>query len=345
MNNVYMGLDVDDFIFGEGTMYDDSYDDVTDEELNEFGVIKCTEDPDVACYRIALENEQNHNAIMTAMLTREYNFLESTGSVMVYEASKIENFLEMVKTNIQKFWAKVKGVFKKLMDNISSIVLSNKAFVKKYRSANISIPKDAKKFTGYKFTNLNINYSKVVDIVKLVANATAKDYEKYKKDEKADEKVDEIRGALLNTSGIKAIDFDDELKKYLYGSVNTEVMVPKNFQALLNDLETADSAKKSAKNAYKEAEKTIKGLLSEVKKEKADSKTEDAEKRAKAKAEIINKSLTVMSTALNAHVRAITASAVQDRKMANYLVRVNNNPKVKMKNESAFEDDIDVVLI
>ena len=33
MQNVYMGLDVEEFIFGEGTTYEESYD-VSNEEMN-----------------------------------------------------------------------------------------------------------------------------------------------------------------------------------------------------------------------------------------------------------------------------------------------------------------------
>ena len=344
MNNVYMGLDVEDFIFGEGTTYEETVDNVSDEEMNAFGVIECTEDPDVACYRIALENEQNYNAIMMAMIQREYNVLEATGSVMVYEGAKLDAFFDSVKKAIQKFWAKVKGVFKKVMDQISSIVLSNKAFVKKYRAAGIKMPKEVKGFTGYDFdsVDMTIHYSSTVDIVKEL------------KDDNSKEEANEtdysglIRGMLIGGSAsveMKAEEFDKSLKVKLYGSENTKEVKPVSFEALLNRLETADASKKEAKAAHKEAEKSIKGFLSEVNKAKAEAKSDAAAKRAKAKATVINKALNIMSTALSAQTRAIVAMSVQDRKMANYIVRANSDGKTKLAKESAFEEDLNVVLI
>ena len=347
MNNVYMGLDVEDFIFGEGTTYEENIDNVTDEEMNAFGVIECTEDPDVACYRIALENEQNHNAIMMAMIQREYNVLESTGSVMVYEGAKIDNFLDMVKRNIQKFWAKVKGVFKKVMDQISSIVLSNKAFVKKYRSAGLKMPAEPKGFTGYDFdkVDMTLHYSKVIDIVREIKGASNADAREVYGGEGAKHTEDQLRGAIVKGSGtIGAEEFDKALKVKLYGAENTTTVKPVAFNSLLDRLENAAASKKEAKAAHKEAEKTIKGLLSEVNSEKTKAKSDAAVKAAKEKATLINKSLNVMSTALSAQTRAIVAMAAQDRKMANYIVRANNTD-VKMTKESAVVEELDVVLI
>lgn len=340
MNNVYMGLDVEDFIFGEGTTYEnnDIIDNVSEEEMNEFGVIECVEDPDVACYRIALENEQNYNAIMTAMMTREYQVLESTGKEMIYEASKIENFLEMVKKQIQKFWAKVKGVFKKLMDKINSVVLSNKAFVKKYRAVanTIKQPKDAE-FTGYEFNhdNLVIPYGEVVGIVKTIKTGDI------------ETALNTLRGKLCHAGVVTADEFAKKLKVSLYGSENTKtVKLESNFTTLLDRLESAASAKKAAKDSHKEAEKAVKGLLSEVNAEKSKARAdenEEALKSAKAKSEAISKSLNIMSAALSAQTTAIVASAAQDRRMANHWVKAQN-VKDGVKTESAI-GEIEVVLI
>ena len=335
MNNVYMGLDVEEFIFGEGTTYEENIENVTDEEMNEFGVIECVEDPDVACYRIALENEQNYNAIMTAMLTREYQVLESTGKEMVYEASAIKGFLDRVHEMVQRFWAKVKGVFKKVMDNINSIVLSNKGFVKKYRAlGDIAAPDHS--FTGYKFDKkkMVINYGAAADKVKGVAA------------DKIDEMLNEVRGIMCGGGKVSADAFAKTLKDGIYGGNTVEVKVASlgSFQSLLNNLENAAEQKKIAKDSHKEAEKAVKKFLSEVK--EARSKAESgsaAEKEAKAKADAISKSLTIMSTALSVQTRAIVASAVQDRKAANAYVRFQNSTKTA-KTESAVEE-LDVVLI
>lgn len=342
MQNVYMGLDVEDFIFGEGTTYEESFSNVTDEEMNEFGVIECTEDPDVACYKIALENEQNYNAIMMAMLTQEYNVLESTGSVMVYEASTLKNFYENVKKQIQRFWAKVKGVFKKVMDKLSSIVLSNKAFVKKYRTAGLKMPEKEKEFTGYMFPLKDIKYSAVVSVIEGIKGA---DKAEMDAKDKTDNALNEVRGKLIGSGSLTAEGFEKQLKLHLYGSENTEAIKIDNLNDLFNELESASDQKKAAKAAHKEAEKSIKGLLSEVKKEQSSAKSDAAVQRAKKKSEIITRSLNIMSTALSVQTRAIIANAVQNRKMANYIVNVQNKKGEKFQKESFVEDGLNVEII
>lgn len=328
MQNVYMGLDVEDFIFSEGTTYgDETYNNVTDEEMNAFGVIECTEDPDVACYKIALENEQNHNAIMMAMLTHEYNVLESTGEVMVYEGGAIKSFLNKVKEQIQKFWAKVKGVFKRVTDQLSSIVMSNKTFVKKYRSAgNLEAP--AKDFTGYNFdtTKFVVPYSAAVSEIGEIKQTDTSD-------NVMETKLNLVRSRLCFNQKVTADNFAEVLKDQIYGSKNTVVVSTsgKNFQNLLDNLENASREKKAAKDAYKEAEKSVKKMLDDVKKLQREAESGSAEeKAAKTRATAISRCLGIMSTALSVQTRAIIASAVQDRKMANYFV---NSQNVKKKDE------------
>lgn len=332
MNNVYMGLDVEDFIFGDETSYEESYD-VTDEEMNNFGIIECVEDPDVACYRIALENEQNHNAIMTAMMQREYQVLESTGREMIYEGAKLNQFFDMVKTQIQKFWAKIKGVFKKVMDQVNSIVLSNKAFAKKYRGADLKAPKE-KGFTGYPFKNGEVPVPKYADALNRIGGANvvgaAASVDKDKTNlSLTTMHMNRVRGSIIGKGEVTADQFATELKEYFYGSKNTQTVQisSTSFGDLLNKIENAAAEKKSAKIAYKEAETFVKQSLSTVNKAKAEAEKEDDEDKVRAlklTGELISKSLTVMSTALNVQTSAIIACAAQNRKMANYWVRANN---------------------
>ena len=137
MANVYMGKDVEDFIFGEAsyeettttteettTVEEESFE-ITDEEMNQFGVIECVDDPEVACYRIALENEQNYNMIMNAMMEKEFSVLEETGKEMVYEAANVKSFFNAIQAAISNFWSKVQGMFKAAMSRIQDFVSSN----------------------------------------------------------------------------------------------------------------------------------------------------------------------------------------------------------------------------
>ena len=356
MNNVYMGLDVEDFIFGDETSYEESYN-VTEEEMNKFGIIECVEDPDVACYRIALENEQNHNAIMTAMMQREYQVLESTGREMIYEGAKLNQFFDMVKTQIQKFWAKIKGVFKKVMDQINSIVLSNKAFAKKYRGANVGTLKKDKGFTGYPFDNGEVkvpDYAKALEVISkdAVERAMSSSESKIANAGLEAEYMNKIRGAVIGKSDVDASEFAKELKKYFYGSENTVTVQIKdqNFGSLLDKIENSAAEKKSAKIAYKEVESFVKLALSETNKAKAEAEKEDDQETVrtlKTFGNLISKSLTVMSTALNVQTSAIVACAAQNRKIANYWVRTANKKGGVERTNESFEgfEGIEVELI
>ena len=316
--NTYMGSDVEDFIFNEGTSYTDPE---LERELNEYGIIECVDDPDVACYRIALENEQNFNAINNALMLNQISALES-GRTYVSEGT-IKDGWEKIKEAIKKFWAKVKGVFKKLMDHINSIVLSNKSFVKKYRAVKVTKPTSGKKFTGFRYNLDCIRYSNIISYLTNIHNM-ASDKDKttsrtYTSATAIEFKTiyDNMRGTIIGQrQGITAENFGMALKTALQGSANSEALPLDDFSRLLDRLETAKDVKKYAQNAYKEVETVVKDMLDTIKKNENlhDDYISDYTKAH-------NQALSIMSTALSAQVKAITAQAVQDRKMANYWIR------------------------
>lgn len=351
MMNVYMGTDVEEFIFGEsGYDFEDTEFEVTDEELNAEGVIECFDDPDVACYRIALENEQNYNAVLAAINEQEI-YSEGVKDTAKEVKAKAAKYFAWIKKMVEKFWAKVQGVFKKVMDTINSFVLSNKAFVKKYRpvASQIKTPAKSKDFKGFNFpASLDINYATAAktscDRAKGLANSVSSDkYDKFKSNDSITRKeyienvLNAVRSDLVG-NGTTADNFDEKIRTKLYGSIEpVSAVTIKGFNEYLNSLETAAQAKKDAKNGYKEAQKSVKTLLSTVKESTEKySKAEDKDRTAEMKmiGDSITRTLTIMSTALSYHTRAIVAKAQQDRKIANWFVA---NRSVK---ESVEFDDI-----
>lgn len=382
MANVYMGTDVEDFIFGEGTTYESSVKEeaetveqpeetqtveeeveVTDEELNAFGVIECVDDPEVACYRIALENEQNYNMIMNAFMMKEFSVLESTGSEMIYEAVDVKNFFNLVKETIVRWWGKIQGVIKDVMTKVADRVNLNKNFIKKYKDADIKAPTKEKEFKGYDFTSMKTPMFK--DIANLVAKAvdasmisktdeeTATEFIKKFNDDFTSTK-NQMRGKACGnaTKEVSADDFDKELKVALFGSEEKVVVNLKMFSALLNDLETAKSTKDEAKKGYKEAQDAVKTLLSNVKKAENELKKADRKnagmKVARCMSDSINASLSIMSKAMSMYSKAMLTKVSQDAAMAMFYVA--NQPKAEKakkeepKNESAI-DNMGIVLI
>lgn len=369
MSNVYMGTDVEEFIFGEGTTYEEACKKegkeepeqveksvITDEEINEFGVIECAEDPEVACMRIALENEQNYNAIMNAMMTREYSVLESTGSEIVYEAANVKQFFELVKKQINKFWAKIQGVFKKLMDIIVSNTASNKAFIKKYGNSTFHKPETGKEFKGYEFGSLGVvDYDGIAGLVAKhvhVSDVAAADEEKATKfvtdfNAKFEDIKSEMRGLACGESKVAAGEFDSTLRVKLYGSKEKVVIKPKEFKSLIAELGSAMNSKKLAKESYNAAQKAVKILRGDVKHAESNlAKTEGRKnhgmKIAKCLTDAINASLTIMSKAFSVQTGAIVADMRQTRAMAAYYV--THQPKVA-KEAAEGVDELGVVLI
>lgn len=354
MYGVYNGLDVEDFIFTEGTTYED-FDDygVSDEELNEFGIIECVDEPETACLKIALENEQNYNAIVTALMSHEITQLESGVVNESFEdiKAKLKRYAEKVKESIKKWWAKAKGIFKKLTDKISSMILSNKQFAKKFRAvANKMKSPKKKEFTGYKFPeNRIINFSQIVPKISKASTKlelkTA--FDEYKKSDTTLEEckklaLNEVRGTLCGKDECEASKFSEYLKEYLYGSVTTKtIAVETNFGKLLDNLEKAPYEKRDAKASYEEAEKSVKGLIKNVDEASNSVRGEEQQKFAKMIIDICNSSLTIMSTALSEQIRAITTRATQNRKMANYWVSSQKSGY----SESMYEDVLDDVVI
>lgn len=376
MANTYFG-NAEDFIFDESATYEESSckkenDDITDgvdtdpevsdDEMNEGGVIECVDDPEVAAYRIALENEQNYNMIMNAFMIKEMQVLESTGQEMVYEAVDIKKFFSLVAEQVQKWWSKIKGIFKKLVDNIMVRVNASKAFIKKYKGKTFVIPTD--EFKGYEFGGIFNDasiYTSITDLIPatasdISANADSEEkanayVEKYKKD--LEDRREMMRGAACGdlANKVSADKFDEELKKAYFGEKGKHVLkLTKSFDAILSDLENAKKERDGIKKAYKSAEEATRKLLGEVKKaeREVDKKNRNsAMKVGKCVTDGITTALTVMSRANSMQSRAFAASVAQTRAMAVFYV--SHQPEAQKqgaKNESAVSvGDMDIVLI
>ena len=386
MANVYMGTDVEEFIFGEGTMYEsckkeevedtpaaeeeekveesvveeevvEEEVEVTAEEMNMFGVIECVDEQEVACYRIALENEMNYNAVMNAFMVKEFTVLESTGSEMVYEAADVKQFFELVKKTLAKWWAKIQGVFKNVMDSIAKLVSQDERFIKKYEKADIVKPEVDKKFQGFDFGKRNVpDYDKVAGEVRLavqmgiknltmLAGDKAKEYvETFNKDFAGVK--DKMRGDACGKGGsVKEEDFEKELKIGFFGSEEKVDIELKSFAELINELKHAKMVKARVKGSYKKAEASVKELHKEIK--NAEGRFLKLPKDpnmgiAKCLTDSVNASLRIMSKAISMDTKAMMVELRQNRAMAAFYV--TNQPKKEVKAESAV-DDLGVVLI
>lgn len=383
MANVYMGTDLEAFIFDESATYEESsckkeeaedkkevkeegsveeeVVEVTDEEINTCGVIECVDDPEVACYRIALENEQNYNSIMNAFMVKEFSVLESTGSEMIYEAVDVQNFFASVKKTINLWWSKIQGVIKRVMEEISKRTDLNRAFVEKYTGKDIKTPENAKEFKGYDFSK--VSEPEFVSVANLVESAVAPSKIVKVDDAAAEEfmtsfksKFEEtkeyMRGAACGDMNrkVSSDDFDKELRIAFFGSAEKVSVSLLPFSTLLSELSGAKDAKAKAKSAYKKAQDVVKKLQQEVKVAEGGLKKSDKKnagmKIAKCLTDSINASLGILSKAMSVYTKSMVARVMQDRAMAMYYI-TNQPKKEKAKDvkESAVDfEDLGIVL-
>ena len=398
MANVYMGTDVEDFIFGESTyeeacgkgsckkentdVNDISFDYESDEdgkisaqfkeeveaELNACGVMECVDDdPEVACYRIALENEQNYNMVINAFMQNEISVMESTGSEIVYEAADVKKFFSAVQAVINKFWQKIQGVFKTVVQKLRVAMTNNKRFVKKYKGERLVKPTTEYELKGYNFSDVISNnkaymgYSQVADeigkyirpYIGYVDNSMSKtdtnEFEQSFKEEFNGLKG-KLRSYLCGGKAVKEEEFNKSLKTYFYGSAEpVQIKSIPEFAEVVAELEQAKNSMKGANNLYKMGKSSVATLKKDIKDAESNlgkSKNKsNAMKIARILSNAANTSVTLMSQALSAHTGALLAYNSQMRKIAAWYV--SNQPKnlVKSSNESAIERELGITLI
>lgn len=375
MANVYMGTDVEEFIFGEATFEEackkeeveekaekpaeDVKESVENEEaeimeaveaeMAAIGVQECVDEPEVACYRIALENEQNYNAVLNHFMARELSVLESTGTEMVYEAADIKQFFGAIKATIAKWWQKIQGVIKKVIEEIAKFTDMDMRFVKKYKNEYMVTPDKVKVFKGYDFSKAKpgADYANIAGVVRLAVDPGIKNIgklrdeesnkfvEKFKEEFKATK--NKMRGIACSVDSVNEDEFDKQLKIAYFGSEDKVSVTLKPFKVLLEELEFAKYAKASAKHAHKSAQASVKELLKEVKSaESAMGKSKGGAKIAKCLTDSINAALNIMSRTMSMETRAIMANLRQNRSMAAFYVA--NQPKESKVKESAIDD-------
>lgn len=399
MANVYMGADVEEFIFDESATYTESSKkeekeekkeevkeeaevegatveegtekpaeepvdeevEVTAEELNARGVIECVDEPEVACYRIALENEQNYNRIMNAFMEKEYSVLESTGAEMVYEAADVKTFFEAVKKQIAAWWGKIQGVIKQVIGAIANLTDKNLTFVKMYKGKDIKVPEKKAEFKGYDFDKATLpEYGQIAGLVGLTVDTKKITNTLNEKD--ANEYIEKFKGHFDNMKGqmrakacgqsgsIAEGDFEKELKVALFGSEDKIDIALKPFDSLLTELENAKIVRAAAKRSYKKAEDAVKTLMKQVKTEEAKLKKADRKdagmKVAKCMTDAVNACLGIMSKTMSMDTKAMVAKVKQDRAMAMFYVM--NQPKKVAAKESVEEiegNGLNIVII
>jgi hypothetical protein len=85
-----------------------------------------------AAMKAVCEATMNWNAIVEACAIQELNFLEESGTEMVYEGAALDSFIAKAKAFFMNLWQKIQGFFKKALMQFNAWSQSDKDFVKKY---------------------------------------------------------------------------------------------------------------------------------------------------------------------------------------------------------------------
>lgn len=230
-------------------------------------------------------NELNSewSSLMESMLVKELTVLESTGSEMVYEANGAANFIEKIKEFFSNLWSKFTGIIKKWYEAVDDMLHDTANFIKKYKDDFIAgaklIPSQGLTIKGYDFAGLKdasqniknadtaIDRNSTFERLLMVADATGtftSDYAaaiKEIKDQQPEyeSKIVKILGSPTGSVG----KFNEEIKKFYYGA-ETKSIKSVNTTEMLNDVTTAQAAKKEVKAIYNEFKNGVNKQIKEV---------------------------------------------------------------------------------
>ena len=355
---------MEELIFGESSelFFDENAgEEISDEELNEFGIIETGEEPEVAGYAIALENEQNFNAIMNAMMVKEYACLESTGTELVYTEGAIGDFFEAVKTTIKRWWGKFAEMIKKAQDKIIKYTRENGAFVKKYKGKDMKAPSQGTMdVEGYTYSNLQ---SSGPTLISVVAESYRIRGSKFLSDLNADssEKIEDVKTAIEDY----VEKFDDGLKEKLNARAGTkdkalaeavkayyrgkkQKITVKGFKDLIKEMDQAAEIRKHLKNDYDAAKKASKELLKSVHTmQKSCDRKDDTEKArlaaTKPLVSLLKKTMNAMGKVQSVSIQVYYEKCKADRAMAMWII--NHQPKKATKESTVENEGLGIVLV
>lgn len=305
------------------------------------------DDAEEAFLYLAMENEQNFNAILNAVAVQEMSYYVEHGEEMVYEAVDFKGFFETIKKAVLKAWEKIKAVFAKIFDTIEGWIRSDKKFLEKYEA-------DIKKANGVEINfngyDLDLSYDPIDEIASVVA-----EFEYAKVLKRAEDKEDIVNRVFKGIgSGVtdKASLVTHMKKKF---GLDNKVTI-KKFDAAttIENIKTARDSKKTAKAEYDVAKKTFKLMASECdaaakfaiqEKGLTGDKEKSMNKAAGQFSKAMNTCISLTHTALNVAIKAIKVSNSQAKAMAQKAIQVKANGGKKSTNESAVIGGIEVNLI
>ena len=237
---------------------------------------------------------ENYNAFMQRVGISDLSAIYATGDEMIYTENVVTDFLGGIKKFLMKIWEKIKSLFKRFIMVIDSYTKNDRAFINKYRQ-QIYRHKSLSDFTfkGYQYTidtgkiksameqlttRTNTLLTRGKDDVADVSDGAYKDdpwdsESGRKYDEKHDDRMEELRGAILNVlktgSGLHSDsdkgrytseEFRKEIDQALrHGEEEKEELTDKEIDVddMVTELQNYRETKKTVDTAFRENKKAI----------------------------------------------------------------------------------------
>lgn len=255
---------------------------ITENYLENIDVQESTYEPGFeGALQNIIDEEVNYSKLMEGVAIAELSHFEQTGRELVYEGANLSGFFSKIREFFMNMYEKVKGLFKKFIGFIDSLIMNDKAFVNKYRSTILSASTKDFEYKGYIFSiDTFVDRSNAIDAARKKHNfdLTIKtpdsglteifdeDAKAWK--EKKEDIVEEMRGTLAGESS-KKYDEGEFVKavfeKLRNGKDKPEVINTVNASAELNIISNFKEAKKNAQNQFNELEKAINKTIKDLK--------------------------------------------------------------------------------
>lgn len=266
--------------------------------------------------RILIENERNDQAIFTAAMMNDMHEIKcrTEGTLLESELqalseSSVKQFFDKIIEKLKKFWAKIKGFFKRAYAMITAYVVRNgKAFVAANRK-ELNKVTDSQEIKGKVWVPTN---GKIPDEHKTL------DFDVFNIDSvngmNADDSAADMTKAMLKKATRGQFDEDGNFYKWLKEANYKEATNPKigecggvnNLIAMLeNGMEPVKKIKEAEKKVEKDLKASIKKLQDEQKKLENESKDQKVKEDAGKKVTFYKTASTAMSNAMSTSISAL----------------------------------------
>ena len=266
-----------------------------------------------------IDEEVNYSKLMEAVAIAELSHFEQNGRELVYEGANLSGFFSKVREFFKNMYEKIKGLFKKFIGFLDSLIMSDKAFVNKYRTTIIGADTTDFEYKGYIFKIKDFDLESYLDSVRTkhdmnmnikastITAGGSGPYDQGAKNwkENKEDTIEEMRGVMAGESGKKYDEGEFHtaiFEKLRDGKDKPEIINTVNPSAELNTISSFKENKTKAEKDFKALEKGINEILKQL---TADEKEiSNAIKSSKNEA---------MDTARSAAIRYISARSEAEK--------------------------------